>query len=228
MTPRPSDIRVVVCDDHALFRRGIVMELDEADGLEVVGEAADGDEAVDVAVAMAPDVVLMDVRMPATDGIAATRTIVEALHSTQVVMLSVSGDEDHLFEAVRAGAIGYMLKESSIDTIAGAVRAAAAGHSFLSPMLAARLLGEFRDRLSRGASPTRTSAGPAVGADLTTREVSIVELLADGADNGQIADALELSEPTVRQHVRNVLSKLHIQTRTEAVLFAVREGLINP
>ena len=218
----PSDIRVIVCDDHALYRRGVVMELDDADGLEVIGEAAGGDEAIELATAMAPDVVLMDVRMPGTDGIAATRAITDALHTTKVVMLSVSGEEDDLFDAVRAGAVGYLLKESSFDSIADAVRGAAAGHSFVSPALAARLLDEFRSRASR------SMVGPADSAHLSSREVHILELLADGADNTDIAAALELSEPGVRNHVRNVLAKLHLQTRAEAVLYAVREGLIRP
>ena len=218
----PSDIRVIVCDDHALYRRGVVMELDDAEGLEVIGEASGGDEAIELASAMAPDVVLMDVRMPGTDGIAATRAITDALHTTKVVMLSVSGEEDDLFDAVRAGAVGYLLKESSFDSIADAVRGAAAGHSFVSPALAARLLDDFRARANRG------HAGPADSAHLSPRELGILELLADGAENADIAVALDLSEAGVRNHVRNVLGKLHLQTRAEAVLYAVREGLIRP
>lgn len=218
----PSDIRVIVCDDHALFRRGIVMELDDADGLEVIGEASGGDEAIELAASMAPDVVLMDVRMPGIDGITATRSITEALHTTKVVMLSVSGEEDDLFDAVRAGAVGYLLKESSIDSIAEAVRGAAAGHSFVSPALAARLLADFRDRA------LRSHAGPADPSHLSSREIHILELLATGADNADVATDLGLTEPAVRNHVRNVLAKLHLQTRTEAVLYAVREGLIRP
>ena len=218
----PSDIRVIVCDDHALYRRGVVMELDDADGLEVVGEASGGDEAIELASAMAPDVVLMDVRMPGVDGIAATRAITDALHTTKVVMLSVSGEEEDLFDAVRAGAVGYLLKESSIDSIADAVRGAAAGHSFVSPALAARLLADFRERAAR------SEAGPADPSQLSGSEIRILELLGEGAGNADIAAALELTEPAVRNHVRNVLAKLHLQTRTEAVLYAVREGLINP
>lgn len=218
----PSDIRVVICDDHELFRRGIVIELDEADGLEVVGEASGGDEAIELATAVAPDVVLMDVRMPGTDGIAATRAITESLHTTKVVMLSVSGEEDDLFDAIRAGAVGYLLKEASIDSIADAVRGAAAGHSFVSPALAASLLADFRERAARRV------AGPADSSSLTSREVRILELLADGADNMAIATALDVTVPVVRDHVGNVLAKLHLQTRTEAVLYAVREGLIGP
>ena len=218
----PSDIRVIVCDDHALFRRGMVMELDEADGLEVIGEAAGGDEAIELASSMAPDVVLMDVRMPGVDGIAATRAITDALHTTKVVMLSVSGEEDDLFDAIRAGAVGYLLKEASIDSVADAVRSAAAGHSFVSPPLAARLLADFRGRSARG------EAGPADPATLSATEIQILELLSGGADNAAVAAALEMTEPAVRNHVRAVLAKLHLQTRTEAVLYAVREGLIRP
>jgi two-component system NarL family response regulator len=162
MSDRP-DLRVLVADDHALYRRGLVMELDEAPDLEVVAEASDGAEAVDIAIALAPDVVLMDVRMPEMDGIEATRRILEAIPTVRVLMLSVSDDTDDLLEAVKAGAAGYLLKETSIIDIATSTRRVARGHSFVSPELAGRLLEEFAvlarrrggDRRWRGRPPLR-------------------------------------------------------------------------
>lgn len=219
------DIRVVVCDDHALFRRGVVIELDETDDLEVVAEATNGQEAVEVATRLAPDVILMDVRMPGMDGIEATRRLTELIPASRILMLTVSDEGDDLFEAVKAGAAGYLLKESSLAAVGDAIRAVAAGQSFVSPAMAARLLGEFRllaDRTSAHGG-TRSDHVP-----LTNREVGVLEAMADGADNTQIASRLDMTEKSVTNHVRNVLDKLHLQTRTEAVLYAVRERLIDP
>jgi two-component system NarL family response regulator len=227
MSGRVEDLRVLVVDDHALFRRGLVMELDDADDLEVIAEASDGAEAVEAALALAPDVVLMDVRMPGMGGVEATRRIVEAAPSTRVLMLSVSDESDDLFEAVKAGAAGYLLKETSISEIAEAVRRVALGHSFISPRLASRLLEEFAS-LARRASAA--SCGPA-GAEpglLSAREVAVLEAMADGADNEAIAAVTGMSIHSVRNHVRNILEKLHLASRTEAVLYAVRSRLIDP
>ncbi|MEZ5243884.1 MAG: response regulator transcription factor [Acidimicrobiales bacterium] len=227
MPGRPDDLRVLVVDDHALFRRGLVMELDAAPDLEVIAEASDGIEAVDAAVSLAPDVVLMDVRMPGMDGIEATRRIVEAAPSTRVLMLSVSDETDDLLEAVKAGAAGYLLKETSITDIAASARQVARGHSFVSPSLAGRLLEEFAVLARRVDAAPYESAGPAHGV-LTSREVAVLEAMADGADNDAIAEATGLTNHAVRNHVRNILEKLHLASRTEAVLYAVRSRLIDP
>jgi two-component system NarL family response regulator len=227
MPGRIDDLRVLVVDDHALFRRGLVMELDDADDLEVIAEAADGIEAVDAALALAPDVVLMDVRMPGMGGIEATRRIVEAAPSTRVLMLSVSDEPDDLFEAVKAGAAGYLLKETSITDIAASVRRVAHGHSFISPSLAGCLLEEFASLARRVDAAPHESAGGDLGL-LTPREVAVLEAMADGADNEAIAATTEMSNHTVRNHVRNILEKLHLASRTEAVLYAVRSRLIDP
>jgi two-component system NarL family response regulator len=218
------DLRVVVCDDHALYRRGLIMELDEADDLEVVGEASNGAEAVDSCARVAPDVVLMDVRMPEMDGIEATRRIVEAMPSARVLMLTVSDEGDDLIDAIKAGASGYLLKELSISAIASAVRSVAAGHSFISPPMATKLLSEFRSLAGHpgGSLSSNGSTG------LTEREILVLDAMAEGHNNCEIASRLHVPERTVHNHVRNVLQKLQLHSRTEAVLYAVREGLIDP
>lgn len=201
------------------------MELDDSDDLEVVAEAANGQEAVEAATRLAPDVILMDVRMPGMDGIEATRRLTELIPASRILMLTVSDEGDDLFEAVKAGAAGYLLKESSISAVGDAIRAVAAGQSFVSPSMAAKLLGEFRLLADRAAVYDGTRSGHV---PLTSREVAVLEAMASGADNPDIANRLDMTEKAVTNHVRNVLDKLQLQTRTEAVLFAVRERLIDP
>ena len=222
--PSALDLRVVVCDDHALFRRGLIMELDDADDLEVVGEASCGTEAIESCLREAPDVVLMDVRMPEMDGIEATRRIIEAMPSMRVLMLTMSDEGDDLVDAIKAGASGYLLKEMSISAIGSAVRSVAAGHSFITPQMATKLLSEFRSLAGRsGGSLSRAGT-----TGLTEREIMILDAMSRGGDNHQIAVHLGVPERTVHNHVRNVLQKLQLHSRTEAVLYAVREGLIDP
>jgi DNA-binding NarL/FixJ family response regulator len=224
MSTPVHELRVLVADDHALYRRGLVMELEESDDLEVVAEAASGEEAIDQAISLAPDVILMDVRMPGMGGIEATRRLIEATPSARVLMLSVSSDTDDLLEAVKAGAVGYLLKETSIGDIGESARLAARGHSFVSPELAGRLLEEF------AAMARRTDTRPAADARplLTRREVDVLQSMADGADNRAIAAATDMTEHAVRNHVRNILEKLQLASRTEAVLYAVRARLVDP
>jgi len=226
--PEPVDeLRVLVVDDHALYRRGLVMELDDAGDLEVIAEASDGAQAVDTAIALAPDVVLMDVRMPGMGGIEATRRILEGAPSTRVLMLSVSDETEDLLEAVKAGAAGYLLKETSITVIADSARKVAQGHSFISPALAGRLLEEFAT-MARRVEGTGVVDSESRSPLLTVREVAVLESMADGADNGAIAASTEMTEHAVRNHVRNILEKLHLTSRTEAVLYAMRSRLIDP
>ena len=227
MSGRVDDLRVLVVDDHALFRRGLVMELDDAGDIEVVAEACDGIEAVDLALALAPDVVLMDVRMPGMGGIDATRRILEAAPSTRVLMLSVSDETDDLLEAVKAGAAGYLLKETSITEIADCVHRVARGHSFISPSLAGRLLEEFAALARTVDAAPRDPMGERTGL-LSPREVAVLEAMADGAGDNAIAEATGMATHTVRNHVRNVLEKLQLASRTEAVLYAVRTRLVDP
>ena len=187
-------IRVLVCDDHELFRRGLRMVLEAEDGIEVVAEAADGAEAVARVEDLAPDVVLMDVRMPRMGGIEATREIRHRFPMTRIIVLSVSDEEDDLYGAFKAGANGYLLKEVSIEEVADAARAVASGQSLLSPSLASRLLSEM--------------GGDGAGDALTDREAEVLRLVARGLGTSEIATELGIGEPSVRNHVGNALVKL--------------------
>ena len=216
-----APIRVLIVDDHALFRRGLELVLAVEPDLEVVGEAADGIEAIDMAAELAPDVVLMDVRMPGVGGIEATRRIRTEQPMTKVVMLTVSEDEEDLFDAIRAGATGYLLKELSIEEVADTVRAVARGQALVSPSMAAKLLTEF-NLLSRRVAEQHGDAPR-----LTDRELEVLRLVAKGMSNKEIASELVIAENTVKNHVRNILEKLELRTRMEAAMYAVREKLID-
>jgi DNA-binding NarL/FixJ family response regulator len=215
-------IRVVIVDDHALFRRGLDLVLSEEPDRPVVGEAAAGIEAVHRAEEMAPDVVVMDVRMPRSTGIEAARRIRERLPDTKVIMLTVSDSEEDLYAAVKAGASGYLLKEISIEELADAVRAVARGHSLISPSMASKLLSEF-NALVQQAEERQRSLLPS----LTDREVDVLKLVAKGLSNREISEELYISENTVKNHVRNILEKLHLHSRMEAVVYAMREKLLD-
>jgi two-component system NarL family response regulator len=215
-------IRVMICDDHALFRRGLIMVLDSEDGVEVVAEAEDGDEAIRKAEECAPDVVLMDVRMPKISGIEATREIAEVVPTAKILMLTVSDEEEDLYDAIKAGATGYLLKEISIEEVANAIRAVMSGQSLISPSMASKLLSEFTN-LARRAEEKHSVPTP----KLTDRELEVLKLVAQGMSNREIAAELYISENTVKNHVRNILEKLHLHSRMEAVVYAVREKLLD-
>ncbi len=217
-----ESIRVVIVDDHALFRRGLDLVLSEEPDIKVVGEAADGIEAVHRAEEMAPDVVVMDVRMPRSTGIEAARRIRERLPDTKVIMLTVSDSEEDLYAAVKAGASGYLLKEISIEELADAVRAVARGHSLISPSMASKLLTEF-NALVQQAEERHRSLLPS----LADRELDVLKLVAKGLSNREISEELYISENTVKNHVRNILEKLHLHSRMEAVVYAMREKLLD-
>ncbi|HSP05046.1 MAG TPA: response regulator transcription factor [Acidimicrobiales bacterium] len=219
--PASDDIRVMICDDHALFRRGLIMVLEAEDDIEVVAEAEDGEDALEKAVEFVPDVVLMDVRMPGVDGIEATRRIAEKVPTAKILMLTVSDEEEDLYEAIKAGATGYLLKEVSIEEVAPAARAVVAGQSLISPSMASKLLGEFSN-LAKRAEERSSVPTPR----LTERELEVLRLVAQGKSNREIAGDLYISENTVKNHVRNILEKLHLHTRMEAVMYAVREKLL--
>ncbi|MFP5256718.1 MAG: response regulator [Acidimicrobiia bacterium] len=220
--PQDESIRVLICDDHALFRRGLTMVLESEEGIEVVGEAEDGTEAVAKAEELAPDVVLMDVRMPRVSGIEATSTIAERVPTTKILMLTVSDEEDDLYDAIKAGATGYLLKEISIEEVASAIRAVVSGQSLISPSMASKLLTEFTN-LSKRADERQSVPTPR----LTERELEVLKLVAQGLTNRDIAGELYISENTVKNHVRNILEKLHLHSRMEAVVYAVREKLLD-
>jgi len=215
-----DSIRVLICDDHALFRRGLIMVLESEDGIEVVAEAEDGEDAVRKAEETAPDVVLMDVRMPRMSGIEATRAIAEAVPTTKILMLTVSDDEEDLYEAVKAGATGYLLKEISIEEVANAIRAVITGQSLISPSMASKLLSEFNNLSKQAQQKVMVPR-------LTDRELQVLKLVAQGMSNREVAEELFISENTVKNHVRNILEKLHLHSRMEAVVYAVREKLLD-
>ena len=219
----PDPIRVLIVDDHALFRRGLEMVLAEEPDIEVVGEASDGAEAVEKAGQALPDVVLMDIRMPRSSGIEAYRAMKELSPSAKIVMLTISDEEEDLFEAIRAGASGYLLKDIPYDEVADVVRAVHGGQSLINPSMAAKLLAEFASMASRDGSE-RAEQVPAPR--LTDREIEVLKLVARGMNNRDIAKELFISENTVKNHVRNILEKLQIHSRMEAVMIAVRENLI--
>jgi len=219
----PEPIRVLIADDHALFRRGLEMVLDEEDDIDLVGQASDGAEAVTMAGESLPDIVLMDIRMPKTNGIEACRAIKEVSPSAKIVILTISDEEEDLFEAIRAGASGYLLKDIPLDEVAEAVRAVHGGQSLINPSMAGKLLTEFAT-LAKRDDEERAQEVPAPR--LTEREMQVLKLVARGMNNRDIAKELFISENTVKNHVRNILEKLQIHSRMEAVMIAVREKLI--
>ena len=204
-----------MADDDEQFRRALCAIVATEQDMVVVGEAADGDDALAKATALLPHVVLLDVRMPGTGGIEATRAIKEWLPTTNVAMLTASDEEEDLYKALRAGASGYLIKESSLIDIAVSVRALALGQAVLSAAMAAKLVAEF------------STPGVDRGPGLTERELEILHLLAEGQANRQIAERLSRSPHTVKRHVANILAKLHQRTRHEAVLYAQRRHFLD-
>ena len=215
-------IRVLVVDDHALFRRGLEMVLAQESDIEVVGEAGDAVAAVERAAALLPDVVLLDVRMPKGSGIEACVEIKEVAPSARIIMLTISDEEADLYEAIKAGATGYLLKEISIDEVSSAVRAVHDGQSLISPAMASKLLTEFALMAKRSNERTEQVPTPR----LTERELEVLKLVARGLNNRDIARELFISENTVKNHIRNILEKLQLHSRMEAVVYAVREKLL--
>ncbi len=214
-------VRVLVVDDQELFRRGLTMLLRSEPGIEVVGEAGDGVEGTTLAESVAPDVVLLDVRMPRRSGIEACLAIKQSVPSAKIIMLTVSDEEADLYEAVKSGASGYLLKDSSIEEVAQAVRVVSEGQSLISPSMAVKLIDEFK-QISR---PEKNAVGG--GLRLTDRELEVLRLVATGMNNREIAKQLVISENTVKNHVRNILEKLQLHSRMEAVMYAVKEKLLD-
>jgi len=217
----PEPIRVLVVDDQELFRRGLTMLLAIEPGIEVIGEAGDGVEGTTLATTAAPDVILLDIRMPKRSGIEACLAIKDAVPSAKIIMLTVSDEEADLYEAVKSGAAGYLLKDSSIEEVAQAVRVVADGQSLISPSMAVKLIDEFK-QMSR---PEREHVPG--GLRLTERELEVLRLVAKGMNNREIARQLYISDNTVKNHVRNILEKLQLHSRMEAVMYAVREKLLD-
>jgi DNA-binding NarL/FixJ family response regulator len=210
----PEPIRVLVVDDHAVVREGLRAFLELQDGIDVAGEAADGEEAIALAERLRPDVVLMDLVMPQLDGLAAMRALRERVPAARVIVLTSFADDDRLLPALRAGAAGYLLKNAQPQELARAVRAAHAGEALLDPLVAARLV----DALAGEKDPLDR---------LTPREREVLELIGRGFPNKRIARELGLSEKTVKTHVGHVLAKLGVTDRTQAAVVAVRAGLVD-
>lgn len=215
-------IRVLLVDDHALARGGLRVVLDVQDDIEVVGEAGDGDEAVELALRLRPDVVVMDIRMPRVDGIEATRRLVAQGTTARVLVLTTFDLDQYVYEAIRAGAAGFLLKDAPPGQLVEAVRAVAAGETLLAPAVTRRLLERFVRVPPPGAPRWE-------GLDLLTeREVEVLRAVARGLSNREIADRLFLSEATVKTHVTRILAKLGLRDRVQAVVVAYESGLVQP
>jgi DNA-binding NarL/FixJ family response regulator len=206
-------IRVLLVDDHQLFRRGVASLLSGREDIEVVGEANNGAEAVERAGELMPDVILMDIKMPGLDGLAATKQLKAEMPYVRIMMLTVSETDEDLFEAIKAGASGYLLKNVDPDYLIASVQQVQRGEVPLAPTMAAKILRELT-------APAETSVQA-----LTGRERQVLELLAGGLANKEIAFQLKISENSVKNHLRNILEKLHLQNRVQAALYAVRMGL---
>ena len=214
---------VLIADDQALMRAGFRMILEAEPDLDVVGEAADGREAVAEAARLRPDVVLMDVRMPEMDGIEATRRLLDGNDDTKVVMLTTFDMDEYVYEALRAGASGFLVKDVPPEQLVAGIRSVASGDSLLAPSITRRLIQEY---VRRPPDPLRTS--PPELARLTTREVEVLRMMARGQSNAEIAAEFVVSETTVKTHVAHVLAKLGVRDRVQAVVFAYESGLVRP
>jgi NarL family two-component system response regulator LiaR len=208
-------ITLLIVDDHQLVRWGVRTFVATQPDITVVGEAASGEEALRLAMEYAPDVALVDLVMPGLDGVEVTRRLKEQSPRTQVIVLTSYHEDEHIFPALRAGALSYLLKDVSTRQLADAVRKAAAGEAVMHPRVAARVVQELR-------SPARGESAPV----LSERELEVLLLIAEGISNAEIAERLIISENTVKSHVSNILSKLHLADRTQAAVYAWREGLV--
>jgi DNA-binding NarL/FixJ family response regulator len=216
-----SPVRVLLVDDDDLMRAGLLSVLATDESIEVVGEAADGLEAVDRVRALTPDVVLMDVRMPDLDGISATREVLATSEEVKVVILTTFEEDDYIFGALTAGASGFLLKRTSPEELIAAIKTIAAGDSLLSPSVTRRVI----DRMARQPAPDASSERLN---ELTPREREVLEAVARGLSNSEIAAALVIEESTVKTHVKRILMKLRLRDRVQAVIFAYESGLTSP
>jgi DNA-binding NarL/FixJ family response regulator len=216
----PDTIKVLIVEDDAFTRDALKTLLNTEQGIEVIGVAENGEKGLQMALQLLPDVVLADINMPKMDGIEATRRLKNQLPHTRVVILTIYHDDKNVFEAIKAGAIGYLLKDSPLDEVGNAVRAAAHGESMLHPSIAMRVISEFQRY------QTQTANMADLLSTLTDREMEVLRLVASGKRNKEIADELFLSEKTVKNHLSNILYKLQVNTRTEAALLAVQQGLV--
>lgn len=210
-------IRIVLVDDHNVVRIGLKAYFNTLKDIRVVGEAANGEEAVRLAQELTPDVMLMDLIMPGMDGVEATRQVKKVSPRTQIIVLTSYHNDEHIFPAIRAGALSYVLKDVDPDDLADAVRRAHAGEAVLNPRVAARMVKEMHGSRQETVNPFR---------ELTDREMEVLRLIASGKTNQEIAEILFLSEKTVKTHITNLFSKLHLTDRTQAAVYAWQEGII--
>jgi DNA-binding NarL/FixJ family response regulator len=222
MTAAVPSVRIVVADDHEVVRAGFAALLDTQPDFTVLGTASDGAEAVQISRALGPDVILMDVRMPGTDGIEATKQLTATTTGPRVIILTTFDLDEYVYDALRAGASGFLLKDVTAERLFDAVRVVAAGEALLAPTVTRRLISEFA-RL-RPTEPAR----PAAVAELTARETEVLRLLAEGLSNPEIAGRLVITEETVKTHVSRVLHKLGLRDRAQAVVVAYESGLVRP
>ena len=213
-----SKISVLIVDDHEVVRNGVRAFLESQPDFVVVGESGTGEEAVELARQKCPDVVLMDLVMQDMQGVEATRKVRKVSPDTEVVVLTSYHQDDHIFPALRAGAISYLLKDTKMDELADALRKAARGEATLHPRVAGRVIQEIKDDGLDASNPLR---------ELTSREMEILGLIAESLSNAAIAEQLVISENTVKGHVSNILSKLHLSDRTQAAVFAWKEGIVH-
>ena len=214
-----DELRVLVVDDHDLFRTGLRNLLEE-EGVNVVGEAENGENAIRLAADLAPDVVIMDLNMPGAGGVETTRRLSSLAPLSRVVVLTISADDDDVMNAVMAGACGYLLKDSSIQELIAGIKAASEGESLISPQIAAKVLQRLR------AQSKDADAAETIRAELSDRELEVLKLIANGKDNAQIARELFISPKTVKNHISNILMKLQIDNRIQAAVYAVRSGIV--
>ena len=219
LTVIEEELRVLLVDDHDLFRTGLRNLLREYGGVSVVGEAANGVEAVRLVRELAPEVVVMDLNMPTMDGVEATRHITALSPLTRVIVLTISEDDTDVMDAIVAGACGYLLKDASIADVVSGIRSAAVGASLISPTIASKVLNRVR------ASTADENMAESIRAELSDRELEVLRLIANGKDNAQIAAELVISPKTVKNHISNILMKLQIHNRIQAAVYAVRSGL---
>lgn len=210
-------IRLILVDDHHMVRMGLKAYLSTLPDIRVVGEAGTGEEAVRLAAELSPDVILMDLLMPGMDGVEATRQIKQISPGTQVIVLTSYHEDEHIFPAIRAGALSYVLKDIDPDDLASAIRRANAGEAVMNPRVATRVVKELHGQREEAVNAF---------SELTNREMDVLRQIAAGKSNKEIASALVISEKTVKTHITNILSKLHLSDRTQAAIFAWHEGIV--